>query len=118
MIEDELDYRIQEMEHSMAQYGLKFEDYLKYTGETIEKIKEEKREEAVRNVKIRLIFDAICKKEEIKVEPEELKEKLADVKDEQRMKEMMNYYVQQIIVDKLFAFLKANNTIEDETVSK
>ena len=112
MIEEELDYRIQEMEQQMAQYGIKFEDYLKYTGETVENIKESKKEEAVRNIKVRLVLEEICKKENITVSADEIKDKLADIKDEQQLRQATNYYANQIVTDKLFAFLKENNDIQ------
>lgn len=111
MVEEELDYRIREMEYGMQQYGLKFADYLKYTNTTVEQIKEEKREEALRNIKIRLVFEEICKKENITVTPDEIKEKLVDIKDPNQIKEATNYYANQILADKLFLFLKGNNEI-------
>lgn len=112
MVEEELDYRIQEMAQQMAQYGIKFEDYLKYTGETVENIKESKKEEAVRNIKVRLVLEEICKKENITVSADEIKDKLADIKDEQQLRQATNYYANQIVTDKLFAFLKENNDIQ------
>ena len=112
MVEEELDYRIQEMEHNMAQYGLKFDDYLKYTNSTIEKIKEQQRDEALRNIKIRLILEEICKKENITVTADELKDLIKDIKDEKELRQATNYYANQIVTDKLFAFLKEKNTIE------
>ena len=112
MIEEELDYRIQEMEQQMAQYGINFADYLKYTGETIENIKSTKREEAVRNIKVRLVLEEICKKENITVSADEIKDKLADIKDEQQLRQATNYYANQMATDKLLAFLKENNNIQ------
>lgn len=112
MVEEELDYRIQEMEHNMAQYGLKLDDYLKYTNSTIEKIKEQQRDEALRNIKIRLILEEICKKENITVTADELKDLIKDIKDEKELRQATNYYANQIVTDKLFAFLKEKNTIE------
>ena len=108
LIEEELDYRIQDLERNMASYGLKMADYLKYTGSTVEKIKEEQRDEAVRNVKIRLILEEICKKENITVEAEEVKEKLDGIPQEQ-YKEALNYFANQLLTDKLLTFLKENN---------
>lgn len=113
MIEEELDYRVQEMERSMAQYGLKLADYLKYTGETIEKIRTEKKDEAVRNIKIRLILEEICKKENLTVTAEEIKAKVDEAKiGEEHRREAENYFANQILTDKLFAFLKEKNDIQ------
>ena len=111
MVEEELDYRMQEMEYSMAQYGLKLEDYLKYTGTTVEQMRKDKREEALRNIKIRLILEEICKKENIPVTPEELKGKLEGI-DQKDLREATNYFANQILTDKLFTFLKENNEIK------
>ena len=112
MIEEELDYRIQELEHSMSQYGLKFEDYLKYTGTTIEDIKKEKREEAVKNIKSRLVIEAILKEEKIEVTPEELNAKFDKLDEKEKNPQYMSYLANKLVIDKLFAFLKDNNEIK------
>lgn len=111
MVDEELDYRIKEMEQSMAQYGLKLEDYLKYTRTTVEQIKSDKRDEALRNIKIRLILEEICKKENITVTAEEIKEKLEGI-EQKDLREATNYFANQILTDKLFIFLKENNEIK------
>ena len=74
----------------------------------MEKIKEEQREEAVRNVKIRLVLEEICKKENITVEAEEVKEKMKDI-PESEYRNALNYYANQLLTDKLLTFLKENN---------
>ncbi len=112
MIEEELDYRIQELEHSMSQYGLKFEDYLKYTGTTIEDIKKEKREEAVKNIKSRLVIEAILKEEKIEVTPEELNAEFDKLDEKEKNPQYMSYLANKLVIDKLFAFLKDNNEIK------
>ncbi len=112
MIEEELDYRIQELEHSMSQYGLKFEDYLKYTGTTVEDIKKEKREEAVKNIKSRLVIEAILKEEKIEVTPEELNAEFDKLDEKEKNPQYMSYLANKLVIDKLFAFLKDNNEIK------
>lgn len=112
MVDEELDYRVQELEHSMAQYGLKFADYLKYTGTTVEEIKAEKRNEAYANIKSRLVMEAIVKKENIDVPAEELNAEFDKLDEKQKNPQYMSYIANKLLVDKLFAFLKANNNIE------
>lgn len=112
MVEEELDYRIQELEQSMVNYGLKMSDYLKYTGTTVEDIRNEKKAEAEQNIKTRLIMEALVKTEKIEVTPEEVQAKITDLKDEEKTRERINYIANQIVFDKLVDFLKANNTIE------
>jgi trigger factor len=111
MIEEELDYRVQELENSMKMYGLKFEDYLKYSNTTVEKIKEEKRPEAEKNIKFRMVMEEIMKVEKITVDPEEVSAEFAALPEERKTSQEMNYLANQKIVDKLFTFLKDNNNI-------
>lgn len=112
MVEEELDYRIQELEQSMAQYGLKLTDYLQYAGTTVEKIKEEKRDEAVKNIKSRLVIEAIIKAENIEVTPEELNAEFDKLDEKSRNTQQMSYLANKLIIDKLFAFLKSNNEVK------
>lgn len=112
MVEEELDYRVQELEKSMTNYGLKFEDYLKYTNTTVEKIKEEKKSEAEKNIKYRLVMEEIMKVENINVAPEEVNVEFDKLPAEQKNSQGMSYIANQLIVDKLFAFLKSNNEIK------
>ena len=112
MVEEELDYRIQELEHSMSQYGLKFEDYLKYTGTTVEEIKKEKRAEAVKNIKSRLVIEAILKEEKIEVSPEELNAEFDKLDEKEKNPQYMSYLANKLVIDKLFAFLRDNNEIK------
>ncbi len=112
MVEEELDYRIQELEHSMSQYGLKFEDYLKYTGTTVEDIKKEKRDEAVKNIKSRLVIEAILKEEKIEVSPEELNAEFDKLDENEKNPQYMSYLANKLVIDKLFAFLRDNNEIK------
>lgn len=111
MIEEELDYRIQDFENNLKQYGLKMNDYLKYTNSSVEKMKEEQRDEAVRNVKIRLVLEEICKKENLTVTPEEIQSKIQGI-DEKQMQQAVNYYANKLLTDKLLTFLKENNDIQ------
>ena len=114
MIEEELDYRVHELENNMKGYGLKFEDYLKYAGTTVEKIREEERPACLHNVQGRLIIEAICKEEKITVTADDIKAKLAENgMDEGKAKaDYINYLANTMMVEKFFDFLKANNTIE------
>ncbi|MFA6867237.1 MAG: trigger factor [Clostridia bacterium] len=111
MIEEELQSRIKELEQNMQQYGLKFEDYLKYSGTTIEKIKEEKREDTIKNLKYRFIMEEIMKLEKITITPEEVSAKMADLPEDRKTSQEMSYLANQMIVDKLFTFLKESNKL-------
>lgn len=111
MIKEELEYRIKELEQSMQMYGLKLEDYLKYSGTTVEKIKEERRDETVKNLKYRFIMEEIMKREKITVTPEEVNKKMEELPEDRKNSQEMGYIANQMIVDKLFDFLKENNKL-------
>ena len=112
MVEEELDYRVNELARSMSQYGLKFEDYLQYTGTTVEDIKKERRDEAYKNIKSRLVMEEIIKKENLEVKPEELNAEFDKLDEKDKNAQQMSYIANKLIVDKLFAFLRENNTIK------
>lgn len=114
MIEEEIDYRVHELENNMKGYGLKFEDYLKYANTTVEKIREEERPACLHNVQGRLIIEAICKEEKITVTAEDIKAKLEEqgMNESKAKADYINYLANTMMVEKFFDFLKANNTIE------
>lgn len=114
MVEEEIDYRLHELENRIKGYGMKFEDYLKYTGTTVEKIRADEKEAALHNVQGRLVIEQICKDEKITVTAEDIKAKLSEQgMDETKAKaDYINYLANTMMVEKLFNFLKENNTIE------
>ena len=71
MINDEVDYIVQDMEMNMRYQGLKMEDFLKYTGQTLDQMKMGYRDEAERRVKSQLVIEAVRKAEGEAAEPTE-----------------------------------------------
>ena len=78
MIEDEIDIMLRELKIRMMYQGLKYEDYLKYTGQTEDQVKEMYRSEAKNRVKMQLVLDAIIKAENIEVTEEEVEKATAE----------------------------------------
>ncbi|MFW5780418.1 MAG: trigger factor, partial [Bacillota bacterium] len=112
MIEEAIDYKLQQLERNLSSYyGMKLEDYLKHTGQTIEDFKAQKKDEAQRDVKYELIISEIIKKEKIEFNKEEFNKELDKVPKEQRTQEMFNYTMNNLLIQKLFNFLKENNKI-------
>ncbi len=72
MIDDQVDYMIQDMEMNMRYQGLKMEDFLKYTGQTLDAMKLSYRGEAERRVKTELVMEAIRKAEGAEPTEEEI----------------------------------------------
>ena len=78
MIDDESDIMVREMKMRMMYQGLRFEDYLQYTGQTEDQIKEMYRSEAKNRVKMQLVLDAIIKAETIEPTEEEVEKAVAE----------------------------------------
>jgi len=58
--------------------GFRYEDYLQYTGQTEEQVKEMYRPEAKNRVKMQLVLEAMVKAEAIEVSEEEVEKATAD----------------------------------------
>jgi trigger factor len=71
MIDDEAMSMVKQMEAQIAQYGMQPAQYLKMLNQTEEQLAETFKEEAERNVRLRLILAAIAEAEQIEVTDEE-----------------------------------------------
>lgn len=123
MIENQMDQMVQNAEYRLGmQYGgMKLADYLKYMGSNLHDFREGYRNQAADMVKSQLVIDKIIRTENIKAEDAEIDAKLEefakaanksleeykkDVNDSQR-----EYIANDIVINKLFDFLKANNNL-------
>lgn len=112
MVEDAVDYKIQQLEKNLSSYyGIKLEDYMKYTGKSVEDFRKEKRDEAIRDVNYELIITEIIKQEKIEFSEEEFNAELDKIPEEQRTQESFNYTINNLLTQKLFKFLKQNNNL-------
>ena len=130
MIDSQIDYLVRDMEYRlMYMYqGMKLEDYLKYTGSSMEELRKSKTEEAKRDVKIRLVLEAIVKAENLDVTDAELDAELARIAEsagksvEEYRKgvdeRQLSYIKNDLLMKKLVEFLKANNTFEVKKAEK
>ncbi|MCH5146702.1 MAG: trigger factor [Clostridiales bacterium] len=119
MIESEIDRIVQDFSYRLMYQGLKLDDYLKYMNTTMKDFRARYTDEAHRRVVSQLVVDKIVKTENFKAEPEEV-----DAKIEEQAKSVektfeeykktidprqVEYITNDIIITKLFDFLKANN---------
>ncbi|MEG1613131.1 MAG: trigger factor [Clostridia bacterium] len=79
MITEQAEEMIKEFEYRLMYQGMKIDDYCKYTGTTREQMSAEYKEPAARNVKIRLILEAIIKAEDIKPDEAEIEKQIAEM---------------------------------------
>ncbi|MDE6398123.1 MAG: hypothetical protein K2L51_02270, partial [Clostridiales bacterium] len=81
MVENELDYMLQDFEYRLAYMygGMKMDDYFKYTGSSREDFKKDRRAEAEKAVKTRLTVEAVIKAEKIEPTEEELAARIEEI---------------------------------------
>lgn len=121
LIENQIERMVQETSYRLSYQGLKLEDYLKYTGQTMEKFREGYKTQATEIVKSQLVIEQIIEEEKIDATESEVEEKVAEMAKAQDkpvpdVKKNMNarqldYIKNEIIIKKLFDTLKKENKI-------
>ncbi len=76
MIENEIDNKIREFEMGISRQGLSLDMYLQYMGQSIENMREAYRIVSERQVKSRLVLEAIAAKENFEISDSEIDEEL------------------------------------------
>ncbi len=76
MFDNAVDQMLSNYERQISQYGIKFEDYLKMTGSTIEDIREQTRPRAEQIVREQLVLEKIADVEELKASDEQIDERI------------------------------------------
>ena len=107
MYERAIDDRIQDFAYRLQSQGLSLELYLQYTGMDEKAFRDSFREQAEKQVKVRLTLEAIAKKEKIKPSDEELEAEYAKFAEQYGME-----------VEKVKAAIPTVALIEDLSVSK
>ena len=102
MIEVEIDSMEENIDQRLQYQGLNLEQYMKILGKTKKELRDEFKEEAEKNVKYKLVIDAIVKAEKIKADKKFIKEEVEnmskqygkDVKEIESRKDIMDYLEQ------------------------
>ena len=120
MIDGQVENMLQDTARRMQSQGLNLELYLKYTGMTLDQMKEQMRPQAVKRIETRLVLEEVVKQENIEVSDERLDEeivkmaaayqmesdKLKEYMSEQDKKQMKEDLAVQEAVDFLVAEAK------------
>jgi len=83
LVERELSTMLMEFEYYLNMQGLTLEQLAQMTEGGLDKLKEERREEARKRVRTNLVLEAIIKKEAFEVSNEEIETKIKELSDEQ-----------------------------------
>ena len=79
MVEKEIDAMIKDLENRLKYQGLTLEQYMEFTGNTVEKMRDYMKENAERKVRADLVLAEIAKVENVEATEEELKEKALEL---------------------------------------
>lgn len=119
MVSRELDAIMQDMEYRLMYQGANLEMYAGYLNTTVEKLREERRADALKSVKIRLALQEILKAEKFDVTEKEVDEyvekfatrmgKTAEEYKKSLNDERLNHIKNEILMKKLLTFLVDNN---------
>ena len=85
MIELQIDKMVGDYASRMQSQGISLEQYMQFTGMTIEKLRDQMREQAVNNIKTRLVLEEIVKAEKIEVDEARMEEEFAKMADQYDM---------------------------------
>ena len=120
MVDKEIDVMIKDLENRLKYQGLTLEQYMQYTGNDMEKMKDYMRDNAERKVRADSVLDEIAKTEKIEATEEEVKEKateLAKMYSPQDPKKMVDLLIKgqkemienDIVIKKTIQFLIDNS---------
>ena len=119
MVSKEIDAMIQDLEGRLKYQGLSLEQYMEFTGNTTEKMRDFMKENAERKVKADLVLEAVAKAEEIKATEEQLNARALELgkiygpKDPEKMakilvKSQRNMIEKDIVIENTLNFIKEN----------
>jgi trigger factor len=119
MVDKEIDSMMKDLEGRLKYQGLSLEQYMEFTGNTVEKMRDFMKENAERKVKADLVLEAVATAEEIKASEEELNAKALELgriygpKDPEKMakilvKSQKTMIEKDIILENTIKFIKEN----------
>lgn len=120
MVETETDNMIKEIEQRLMYQGLNLAQYLEMMNKTESDMRKELEEQATRQVKVRLVLEAIIKKEKIEATEEEVNAKLKEmantygnkVEDLQKNEGLVTYITETIKSENAIKFIVDNAKIK------
>ena len=121
MVDQQVERQIQDMSYRMQNQGLTIENYMAYTGLTMDNIREQMKESAQNNVRRSLVIEAVAKAEGIEVTDEEIEAEYAKMAETYSMevdkvKEIMSANAEDLKAD--IAVSKTVKFLVDSAVEK
>ncbi|WP_300364188.1 trigger factor [uncultured Subdoligranulum sp.] len=115
MVNARIEELVQDFQYRISQQGLKLEQYLQYMGMKMEQFKEQFREQADKQVKMRLAMEAIVAKEGIETTAEEFEAEVKRIADAYQMEvEKVKSLIDETAVKKDLAVNKAIDFVKEK----
>lgn len=119
MIDNAVEQNVHDFATQLSYQGVDFKQYLKYTGSTLESVKEQFKPDALKKVKTSLVLEKIAKTEGIEATDEDVEKVIADYAEKSKMTvEDVKKYVkpedikESKVMEKTVEFLVKNAAIK------
>ena len=113
MIDAQAENMVQDMARRMQSQGLSLDMYLKYTGMTVEQMKEQARPEAEKRIRTRLVLEAVAKAENIQISDEKVDEEVAKMAEAYKMEvEKLKSYMSESDVKQMKEDLAVQQAVD------
>ncbi len=86
MVDTQVNNIIQDYSRNLAQSGLSFQQFLQYSGQTIDKFRENTRPEAIKRIKTSLCLEKIAEEQKLEATDEDVDKKIDDMAKQYGMK--------------------------------
>ena len=87
IIDEEINRILKNFEQRIKMQGITLEQYVQFTGATMEQLREQTKPEAEKQVKMRLLIEAVAEKENIKVTDKDAEKRAKEIADQYGMTE-------------------------------
>lgn len=119
MFDNRVNEMMMDLEQRLAPQGITMEMYCQFTGQDIETVKKAYKEQAEKQVKLRLALEKIAQLENIEVTDDEATEEMQKIADQYKMKlDEVKKYISAEDVKKDIAVGKAVELVKDNAVIK
>ena len=113
MIDAQAENMVQDMARRMQSQGLSLDMYLKYTGMTVEQMKEQARPDAEKRIRTRLVLEAVAKAENIQISDEKVDEEVANMAEAYKMEvEKLKSYMSESDVKQMKEDLAVQQAVD------
>lgn len=119
MFDNRVNEMMMELEQRLAPQGITMEMYCKFTGQDVDTVKKAYKEQAEKQVKLRLALEKIAELENIEVTDDEAAQEIQKIADQYKMTvDKVKTYIREEDVKKDIAVGKAVDIVKDNAVIK